>query len=72
MTDHVRKHLHQTDIVLCEVCDVTATHIYQIERHGAGGGHKRFDEINNLIAMCDSCYTAYCMSRELNIIIKNI
>ena len=42
----------------CEVCGATAVDIHHIESRGMGGS-KHADTIENLMALCRTCHTAY-------------
>ena len=42
----------------CEVCGATAVDIHHIESRGMGGS-KHADTIDNLMALCRTCHTAY-------------
>ena len=57
---HVKNYLEYfghcvDDVILCEVCNAPAVDFHHIERRGMGGGHKRLDEINNIMALCRGC-----------------
>ena len=44
--------------IACEVCGATAVDIHHIESRGMGGS-KTADTIENLMALCRACHTAY-------------
>jgi 5-methylcytosine-specific restriction endonuclease McrA len=44
--------------IACEVCGSTAVDIHHIESRGMGGS-KHADTIENLMALCRTCHTAY-------------
>lgn len=46
------------DFIPCEVCGKKAVDIHHIDCRG-GGGSKTCDFIQNLMALCRECHTAY-------------
>lgn len=49
---------HETDFILCEVCESRAVDIHHIKARGMGGS-KQADDINNLQALCRNCHVKY-------------
>jgi len=63
MKNHTKVYLKEmgfstTDWIPCEVCGATAQDIHHIEARGMGGS-KTADTIDNLMALCRTCHTAY-------------
>ena len=52
------------DVILCEVCGLNAHDIYHIEHKRSVVGTKMFDDINNMIALCEDCHDEYCEKSE--------